>query len=300
MLDTDQLRSFVAIIDTGSFTRAAERVNKTQSAVSMQIRRLEEVLGRPLFVKQGRGVRLSDDGEKLVDYARQMLQLEAAAFASVSHKALAGRVRLGIPDDYADTFLPEIVTRFMRRHPLVEMSVVCEGSQALGERVSMRDIDMAIITDCGSLKGAEVAARGAAALDRRAGVLRARGAAAAARPIGPDLRVASRRHRGARRGRHRLAAVACVLQPGGARARGAGRASPSRCFRNALSEPACGFWRRAPDCRRCRATVSACWSGPAVRRRRPRLRRRSAPRCGTAHDRSGSNVQPTSCSRARA
>ena len=78
MLDTDQLRSFVAIVDTGSFTRAAERVNKTQSAVSMHIRRLEEQLGRPLFAKQGRGVRLSDDGEKLVDYARQMLQIEAA------------------------------------------------------------------------------------------------------------------------------------------------------------------------------------------------------------------------------
>ena len=82
MLDTDQLRSFVSIVDTGSFTRAAERVNKTQSAVSMHIKRLEEQLGRPLFLKQGRGVRLSDDGEKLIDYARQMLQIEAAAFAS--------------------------------------------------------------------------------------------------------------------------------------------------------------------------------------------------------------------------
>ena len=80
MLDTDQLRSFVSIVDTGSFTRAAERVNKTQSAVSMHIKRLEEQLGRPLFLKQGRGVRLSDDGEKLIDYARQMLQIEAAAF----------------------------------------------------------------------------------------------------------------------------------------------------------------------------------------------------------------------------
>ena len=71
MLDTDQLRSFLAIVDTGSFTRAAERVSKTQSAVSMQIRRLEEQLGRALFVKSGRGVRLSQDGETLVDYARQ-------------------------------------------------------------------------------------------------------------------------------------------------------------------------------------------------------------------------------------
>src|SRR5882762_11886549 len=72
MLDTDQLRSFVAIVDTGSFTRAAERVNKTQSAVSMHVRRLEEQLGRPLFAKVGRGVRLTEDGEKLIDYARQM------------------------------------------------------------------------------------------------------------------------------------------------------------------------------------------------------------------------------------
>src|SRR6476661_2925062 len=156
MLDTDQLRSFVAIVDTGSFTRAAERVNKTQSAVSMQIRRLEEMLGRPLFLKQGRGVRLSEEGEKLVDYARQMLQLEAAAFASVSNKALAGRVRLGIPDDYADSFLPEILKRFMRRHPLVEMSVVCEGSLTLSERVAAREVDMAVVTFCGALTGAEI------------------------------------------------------------------------------------------------------------------------------------------------
>ena len=162
MLDTDQLRSFVAIVDTGSFTRAAERVNKTQSAVSMQIRRLEEQLGRPLFAKQGRGVRLTEDGEKLIDYARQMLQIEAAAFASVSRKALAGRIRFGIPDDYAESFLPEIVTRFARRHPLVELTVVCESSSCLAERVDGGELDMAVVSDCA--EGRRGAARGAAAL----------------------------------------------------------------------------------------------------------------------------------------
>jgi DNA-binding transcriptional LysR family regulator len=155
MLDTDQLRSFVSIVDTGSFTRAAERVNKTQSAVSMHIRRLEDQLGRSLFLKQGRGVRLSEDGEKLLDFARQMLQIEAAAFASVSRKALAGRLRLGIPDDYAESFLPDILTRFMCRHPLVELSVVCEGSITLAERVAARDLDMAVVTACSDLRGAE-------------------------------------------------------------------------------------------------------------------------------------------------
>lgn len=156
MLDTDQLRSFVSIVDTGSFTRAAERVNKTQSAVSMHIRRLEEQLGRSLFLKQGRGVRLSEDGEKLLDFARQMLQIEAAAFASVSRKALAGRIRLGIPDDYAETFLPDILNRFMCRHPLVEFSVVCESSLGLAERVASRELDMAVVTACSEFKGAEV------------------------------------------------------------------------------------------------------------------------------------------------
>jgi DNA-binding transcriptional LysR family regulator len=156
MLDTDQLRSFIAIVDTGSFTKAAERVNKTQSAVSMHVRRLEDQLGRPLFMKHGRGVRLSDDGERLIDYARQMLDVEAAALAAVSRKALAGRVRLGIPDDYAETFLPEILARFIRRHPLVETSIVCDSSQMLAERVNARDLDMAVVTDCSGIHGIEI------------------------------------------------------------------------------------------------------------------------------------------------
>src|SRR6202042_531774 len=109
MLDTDQLRSFLAIVDTGSFTRAAERVNKTQSAVSMHIRRLEEQLDRALFLKQGRGTRLSIDGERLVDHARRMLQVEAAALFDMKAQGLNGRVILGIPDDYAEPFLADVV-----------------------------------------------------------------------------------------------------------------------------------------------------------------------------------------------
>ncbi|MGE3065079.1 MAG: LysR family transcriptional regulator [Hyphomicrobiaceae bacterium] len=156
MLDTDQLRSFLAIVDTGSFTRAAERVNKTQSAVSMQIRRLEERLGRSLFAKHGRGARLTDDGEKLIDYARRMLQIEASAMAAVAEQGLAGRVKLGIPDDYAEPFLPEILTRFMCKHPLVEVSVVCEHSLSLAEQVAAHELDLAVVTDCARISGVEV------------------------------------------------------------------------------------------------------------------------------------------------
>jgi DNA-binding transcriptional LysR family regulator len=155
MLDTDQLRSFLAIVDTGSFGRAAERVNKTQSAVSMHVRRLEEQLNCELFVKQGRGVRLSDAGEKLIDYARQMLHIEASALTSLTGSGLSGRIRLGIPDDYAERLLPGILTRFVRRHPLVEVSVVCDISTVVAARVHARDLDLAIVTACGTIAEVE-------------------------------------------------------------------------------------------------------------------------------------------------
>src|SRR5260370_24466752 len=97
MLDTDQLRSFLAIVDTGSFTRAAERVNKTQSAVSMHVRRLEEQLGCTLFVKQGRGARLSEEGEKLIDFARRMIQIEAVALPPPSPQGPSSRLPARLP-----------------------------------------------------------------------------------------------------------------------------------------------------------------------------------------------------------
>lgn len=146
MLDTDALRSFLAIVDSGSFTRAAERVAKTQSAVSMQMRRLEERLGRPLFVKDGRGVRLSADGETLAPYAREMLRIEAEALAAVSGRALAGRVTLGMPDDFADWLMADVAKDFSRRHPLVELSLVCDNSATLARRVAAREIDLAVVT----------------------------------------------------------------------------------------------------------------------------------------------------------
>ena len=156
MLDTDQLRSFLAIVDSGSFTKAADRVHKTQSAVSMHIRRLEEQLGCALFVKQGRGARLTDEGERLIEFARRIVQVEAGAFAALSRKGLRGAARLGIPDDYAESFLADILARFNRRHPLVEVSVVCEASTDLAPQVAAGALDLALITDYEGLKGLEL------------------------------------------------------------------------------------------------------------------------------------------------
>jgi DNA-binding transcriptional LysR family regulator len=156
MLDTDQLRSFLAIVDSGSFTRAGERVNKTQSAVSMHVRRLEEQLGCALFVRQGRSARLTAEGERLIEFARRMIQVEAGAMAAISRKGLNGAVRLGIPDDYAEAFLAGILTQFNRRHPLVEVAVVCENSVELSAQVQARAIELALVTDFEGLRGFEL------------------------------------------------------------------------------------------------------------------------------------------------
>jgi DNA-binding transcriptional LysR family regulator len=146
LFDVDQLKTFIAIVDTGSFTRAADVVHKTQSAVSMQMKRLEERVGRPIFARDGRGAKLTEDGDRLLDYARRIVHISREAVSAFSNDALKGRVRLGLPDDYAERYLPEILARFSRSNPLVEVTVVCEPSYLLTELVGRDEIDLAIIT----------------------------------------------------------------------------------------------------------------------------------------------------------
>jgi DNA-binding transcriptional LysR family regulator len=156
VLDIDQLKTFVAIVDTGSFTRAAEIVHKTQSAVSMQMKRLEERVGKPIFARDGRASKLTEDGERLLDYARRILRLNVECLATFSDAELAGRVRLGVPDDYADRYLPEILARFSRSNPKVEVTVVCEPTPMLVERIHANDLDLAIITHVENRGPAEI------------------------------------------------------------------------------------------------------------------------------------------------
>src|ERR1700710_2258934 len=141
LIDVDQLRTFIAIVETGSFTKAADVVHKTQSAVSMQMKRLEERLGRPVFARDGRASKLTEDGERLLDYARRIVKLNVEALAAFSDRELTGRVRLGVPDDYADRYLPEIMARFSRVYPGVELTVICEPSSDLFERIDANEID---------------------------------------------------------------------------------------------------------------------------------------------------------------
>jgi DNA-binding transcriptional LysR family regulator len=155
LIDIDQLRTFIAIAETGSFTKAAEVVNKTQSAVSMQMKRLEERIDRPIFARDGRASKLTEDGSRLLDYARRMVKLNMETIAAFSDAGLSGRVRLGVPDDYADRYLPEIMARFSRAYPGVELSVVCLPSVDLLECIDKNELDLAIVTNCETKRASE-------------------------------------------------------------------------------------------------------------------------------------------------
>ena len=158
-LDLDQLQTFVAIADTGSFTRAADEVFRTQSAVSMQMRRLEERVGKPLFEKEGRTNRLTEDGERLLAYARRMIRLGREALAALDDNRLEGSIRIGTPDDYADRFLPEIMARFSRSNPRVELSVICEPTVNLVELIRRGQLDIALVTHDDERSPSEVVRR---------------------------------------------------------------------------------------------------------------------------------------------
>jgi DNA-binding transcriptional LysR family regulator len=134
-IDTEVLRTFVAIADQGGFTRAGALVNRTQSAVSMQMKRLEEdVLQRKLFERDGRQVRLTPEGQVLLGYARRILKLHSEVFNTLREPHMVGLVRIGTPDDYVMRFLPGILKRFSKAYPLIQIELHCESSTVLMQR----------------------------------------------------------------------------------------------------------------------------------------------------------------------
>ncbi|MDQ8030883.1 LysR family transcriptional regulator [Bordetella genomosp. 1] len=144
-MDLDLLHSFVSVVDAGGFTRAGERVHRTQSTVSQQIRKLEQNLGCALFVRDGRQVRLTEDGERLLGYARRMLALSTEIRVAVSGQQRAEVVRLGVPDDFAVAALTSQVAAFARAHPEARLSVRCDLSVALARALDRGDLDVALV-----------------------------------------------------------------------------------------------------------------------------------------------------------
>ncbi len=152
-LDLDLLRTFTAIVDGGSFSAAAERVGRTQSAVSMQMRRLEQSLNRRLFARNGRNMVLTGDGERLLDHARRLLRVHAEALAAFEETALEGEVRIGAPDDFACSFLPGILAAFAECHPKVHIELVCEPSSRLRPQIRAGGLDIALVAEDPALPG---------------------------------------------------------------------------------------------------------------------------------------------------
>ncbi len=148
LLEMDVLRSFVAISETGSFTAAAKSVSRTPSAVSMQIKKLEEQVGRSLFNRDGRSVSLTADGEALLTVGQQMLRLNEQAMTRFHGEAVQGQVRFGAPDDFGTRFLPNILSRFATSHPGVEVNVSLNTSAYLTDQLADEEIDLTLVTSC--------------------------------------------------------------------------------------------------------------------------------------------------------
>lgn len=142
--DALTLECFVAVADTGSFTRAAEKVSRTQSAVSQQIAKLETQLGKSLF-RRGRHFTLTSDGEVLLTYAKKIIQLNRAAIDRFKEPELQGEVRFGLPEDFASVFLSEILTDYVSLHPRILLNVECDLTLTLFERFKKKEFDLVLV-----------------------------------------------------------------------------------------------------------------------------------------------------------
>ena len=149
LLDSEVLRTFVTIAESGSFTRAAQQLFRTPSALSMQIKRLEETLGQTLFVREARYVRLTTEGEVLLGYGRRLLKLNAEAVTQFLAPTLEGRVGLGITDDVVGRILPNVLAQFARSHPAVQVDVVVGRSIDLLARLDEGELDLALVMASG-------------------------------------------------------------------------------------------------------------------------------------------------------
>jgi DNA-binding transcriptional LysR family regulator len=144
-LDIDLLRSFAAVADTGSFTAAAELVARTQSAVSVQVKRLEEIVGRRVFERTSRSLALTTAGETLLGYARRILELNDESVRRIAEPPVGGEIRLGITEYFVPNELPAILARFAAAYPDVHLEVRMGLSRDLREKLAQKEVDAVIV-----------------------------------------------------------------------------------------------------------------------------------------------------------
>lgn len=144
-IDTLLLKSFIAIAETGSFSQAADIVGRTQSAVSLQIKKLEEGLNCSLFERGNRQVALTEQGEIFLGYARRMVELQWEAYSRLNEPDVKGEINLGTPEDFATHYLPDILATFAKHHPHVQLNVRCDLTLNLINSFCKGEFDMILV-----------------------------------------------------------------------------------------------------------------------------------------------------------
>ena len=158
-LDLTALRSFVTVSDAGGVTRAAAQLNLTQSAVSMQLKRLEEMTGQPLIDRGGRGVALTAQGEQLAGYARRMLALNDEAWGRLTNQAFEGEINFGVPHDVIYPHVPRAMQAFAAEFPRVRVQLHSNFTSMLKEQLARGEMDLILTTEPDLGAGGEVLAR---------------------------------------------------------------------------------------------------------------------------------------------
>lgn len=141
---TDLLRTFVSVIDLGAFTKAGEALGRTQPAISLQIRRLEELVGSPIIKQVGRTLLLTSEGEMLLSYAREILRLNDEVASYFDRSKIAGVIRVGLPNDYAVAFLQGVITEYTRQHTDISLELHCGWSAEILDRLHADELDIAV------------------------------------------------------------------------------------------------------------------------------------------------------------
>lgn len=144
MIDTITLQAFIAVAETGSFTKAAKRVGRTQSAISQQMTKLENLLGKPLLIRS-KTFALTQEGEIFLGYARQIFALHREAIDRFKEPELEGEVRFGLPENFASVYLSEVLADFSRIHPRILLKIECDLTLHLFERFKRKEFDLVLV-----------------------------------------------------------------------------------------------------------------------------------------------------------
>ncbi|MCO4759332.1 MAG: LysR family transcriptional regulator [Oceanospirillaceae bacterium] len=156
MLDLELLRTFVMVSRTGELKKAAQKVHRSQGAVSMQMKRLEELTGNLLMERGNRGIRLTDAGETLLRYSEEMISLNSAALSALGGKDVSGQLSFGIPTDYAQNFLRFFMPVLANELPNLDAKIVCARSRSLRQQIAEGKLDVAIVADEPSVSDEEL------------------------------------------------------------------------------------------------------------------------------------------------